>query len=335
MKGVDEGRAASGGDGDPTPGIVVVGAGGLGSYVGATLARAGHDVTLVARGDHLAAMRADGLHVETVEGDFHVRPTCVESAFEVEAADLAFVATKAFSLEEVAPQLLHLAERGATVVSLLNGVTAGERLVALGLDPERFLDAIAYMTAFRIAPGKVQRHAEHHRLVVGSSTGERPRGSEAAPDGRMGAGAAIATVERAFAKTTVGVERSDDILVDLWRKMAVVCSLATVCAVTGKAMGPIRTHRYGADLQRRAIAEVIALGRARGAALHPGTEAEISAVLDAFPADFVPSVIHDLRSGRRTEMEELGGVIAGLSHELGLEAPLHEAATAAVQLQEG
>ena len=156
--------------------IVVVGAGGLGSYVGALLARADHQVTLVARGEHLAAIRRSGLHVHTVAGDFDVHPECAASALELPGADLTFVTVKAFSLDDVADQVAHLARAGSIVVPLLNGVTAGERLVERGVASDRLVEGIAYMTAFVTEPGRVERRAEHHRLVVGSSTGSDPAG---------------------------------------------------------------------------------------------------------------------------------------------------------------
>ena len=300
--------------------VVVVGAGGLGSYVGAVLARAGQDVVLVARRAHADAVARDGLQVYSFEGDFLVHPQVVRSTAEVARADLAIVAVKAYSLAEVADQVAGLAAAGAIVVPLLNGVDASERLAALGVPADRLVDGIAYMTAFRTAPGKVVRRAEHQRLVIGSYGGADE--------------AAIARVEEAFQGSGVAVEVAEDIRVELWRKMAVVCSLSVACALTGQSMGPIRSHRFGAELQARAIAEVIAVGRANGVLLPIETEEEIGAILDAFPDDFHPSVIHDLKSGRRTEMEELGGVIARLATAAGIEAPLHEAATCAVQLGE-
>ncbi|MEE2900598.1 MAG: ketopantoate reductase family protein [Gemmatimonadota bacterium] len=300
--------------------IVVIGAGGLGSYVGALLAKVGHHVTLVARGEHLAAIRRHGLHVKTVAGDFQVHPAAVGSAFELSGADLSYVTVKAYSLEDVADQVEHLARAGAVVVPLLNGVTASEQLVEHGVAHDRILDGIAYMTAFRTAPGRIERRAAHHRVVVGSSTGAGK--------------AAIRLVADTFDGTGVEIVASEDIASDLWTKMAVVCALSVLCGLTGQSMGPVRTHRFGADLQERAIAEVTAVARARGIALPQDAEKTIGAALDAFPADFFPSVIHDLRSGRRTEMEELGGAIVRMAREAGIEAPLHEAATCAIQLAE-
>ncbi len=301
--------------------IVVVGAGGLGSYVGAVLYRAGHDVTLVARGAHAAVVRSDGLRIRTVDGDFEAHPDCADSALELAGADLTFVTVKSYSLDDVAPQVVHLAHGGSVVVPLLNGVTASARLVELGVASDRLVDGIAYITAFRTEPGRIERIGSHQRLIVGSSTGA---GS-----------ASVAIVADAFASTGVEVTACEDVLVALWEKMAVVCALSVVCVITRKSMGPIRSHRFGPELQRRAIAEVTAVARARGVGLPDDAEARIGAVLDGFPADFFPSVVHDLQSGRRTEMEEIGGTIATWACESKIEAPLHEAATCTVQLSEG
>ena len=151
--------------------IAIVGAGGLGSYIGAVLSRSGHDVSLVARGEHAAAIERDGLHIRSHEGDFTVQPRVVASAFELDSVDLAFVVVKTFSLDEVAPQLAHVVGQGAVVTSLLNGVTAADRLAAHGIAPGQIVDGVAYMTAFRVAPGTIERKAAHQRIVAGSAGG--------------------------------------------------------------------------------------------------------------------------------------------------------------------
>ncbi len=293
---------------------VIVGAGGLGSYIGAVLAQAGHDVTLVVRGDHATAIQANGLRVMSHAGDFTVHPQCVTSAFEVDGADVTFVAVKTYSLDEVAPQLEHLVKAGAMVVSLLNGVTAVDRLVRYGIAGDRLTDGVAYMTAFRIEPGLIERKAAHQRIVVG------PVGAD--------------LVGRAFDDTLVDVVRADDIRVELWEKMAVVCSLSVLCAMAARNMGSVRRHEFGADLQRGAIAEVMAVGRARGVPIPSDAEDRIDQTLDRFPDDFFPSVIHDLNSGRRTEMDDLGGAICRMGREVGVPTPLHDAGTCSIQVAE-
>ncbi|MDH3271348.1 MAG: 2-dehydropantoate 2-reductase [Gemmatimonadota bacterium] len=295
--------------------IVVVGAGGLGSYIGGVLDQAGHEVTLVARGDHRAIIESDGLRVKSHAGDFVARPACVGSGLELEGAELAFLATKTFSLDDVAPQLVHLAARGSAVVSLLNGVTARRRLAAAGIPAEKIADGVAYMTAFRLEPGVVERKAAHQRIVVGD-------------------GAVSERVLGAFADTIVQVEVADDVDVELWEKMAVVCPLTVLCAIGDRNMGSVRRHPFGAELQRAAIGEVLSVGRAYGVAIPTDANARIDERLDRFPDDFFPSVIHDLNSGRRTEMDDLGGTIARMGRELGVPTPLHDAGTLIVQRAE-
>ncbi len=297
----------------------MVGAGGLGSYVGSVLLGAGHEVWLVARGEHRRALEADGLLVRSDEGEVRLRPGVVGSADEVADPDVVVVAVKAYSLDEVTPQVARAAERGAAVLPLLNGVDTAARLRASGVQAERVVDGVAYLTAFRTAPGEIQRKGTHQRLVVGSA------------DAR--AAGAVERVRALFEPTPVEVRVADDIAVELWEKMAVVCSLSVVCCLADAPIGAIRAHPLGPDVQARAIAEVLAVGRARGVALPRSSEETVGAVLDGFPAPFFPSVLHDLRSGRPTEMDALAGVLARMGRETGTPTPLLDAATVVVALR--
>lgn len=300
--------------------VEMVGAGGLGSYVAGTLANAGHDVRLVVRGAHGEAVRARGLEIRTPRGGFVTRPRCVSPETPPEPADVAFVAVKAYSLDEVAPRLVDLATQGAVVVPLLNGVDISERLRAAGVPEDRLVDGVAYLTAFRTAPGVVERKGEHQRLIVGSALGASAQ--------------ALELIHELFEPTAVETVTAEDIGVEIWLKMAVVSSLATICGITGAALGPIRAHTFGRDLQAEAIAEVLAVGREHGVALPPDAEARVGKTLDGFPEGFYPSVLHDLRNGHRTEMDALGGTLARMGRTLDVRTPLLDAATCAVALNE-
>ena len=300
--------------------IVVIGAGGLGSYVGAVLSRAGQEVFLLARGEHKEAIDREGLRVHDPDGDFVTHPRCVDSTSEVEEADVVFVAVKSFSLDAVASQVRALADRGAVVVPLLNGVDTTDRLRALGVPSASLVDGIAYFTSFSTGPGQIERKGRHQRLVIGSVDGSS-----------LGQ---LETVAAVFGETDVEVEAAEDIKSALWSKMAVVCSLAAICGITGESIGPIRSHPLGRDLQARAIAEVFAVARAHGILVPDDAERQVGEILDAFPDDFYPSVLHDLRSGRPTEMESLGGAVLRLGREVGVETPLYDAATCVVQIHE-
>jgi 2-dehydropantoate 2-reductase len=178
---------------------------------------------------------------------------------------------------------------------------------------ERLTDGVAYMTSFRVAPGVVERKAAHQRIVVGAHAD---------------------LVREAFVDTIVDVEERDPIAVELWEKMAVVCVLSVLCALGERNMGSVRGHPLGADLQRLAIAEVFDVARAAGVPVPDDAESRIDETLDRFPDDFFPSVIHDLKQGRPTEMADLGGEIGRLGRRHGVATPLHDAGTLIVQLAE-
>src|SRR4051812_49783916 len=138
--------------------IAILGAGGVGSYYGGTLARAGHRVALLARGAHLEALRGErGLEVRTPEGTFTVAVEAVGDADELRDVELAVVAVKSYSLAEIAPAARRLAERGAVVLPLLNGVEAADRLIAAGVPGEQVLGGLTEISAVRIGPGIVER----------------------------------------------------------------------------------------------------------------------------------------------------------------------------------
>ncbi|MGI9625477.1 MAG: ketopantoate reductase family protein, partial [Longimicrobiales bacterium] len=128
--------------------VVVLGAGGLGGYLGATLARSGCHVTLVARGEHLRALREQGLQVSDEAGDSVASLDVVADVTNVDSADVAFVAVKTYALDGIAPQAVTLAERGAVIIPLLNGVEAPARLEDAGVPAPSIAPGVAYITAF-------------------------------------------------------------------------------------------------------------------------------------------------------------------------------------------
>ncbi|MCA9738281.1 MAG: ketopantoate reductase family protein [Gemmatimonadetes bacterium] len=299
--------------------FAVVGAGGLGGYLGALLARAGEDVHLVARGAHREAIVADGLRIREPAGEWVVRVPCAVSAADVGRPDVVLITVKTYDLDAVAPSVRALVEQGALAVPLLNGVDAVERLVAAGVRADRVLAGLAYVTAFKTGPGVLERQGEHRRMVLSPPAG--------APAGF------VTPLARALARAGVDVEVSADLRAELWRKMGVVCALATLCAPARSALGPVRAHPHGRALQERAVAEVARVARALGVPVPDDEEAQVHAVLDAFPDTFYPSLLHDLRTGRRTEVHALNATVARLARQAGIEAPLAQLTALAVEPQ--
>lgn len=294
--------------------ISVFGAGGLGCYLGAEMAWAGHDVTLVTRGEHLESIRQAGLRVGTDEGTRTIHLPAVERLSEAPPADLVLVTTKAFSLDEAAHQLASASS--ATVAPLVNGVDAAVRLETGGVGAERIVSGAAYVTAFRVEPGVVRRQGRHGRVTLGATA--------ASAAGRLGRAAEV------LESTGLDVTATDDIEAALWSKMALVCALVTACAISRGDLGTARARPAGADLLGQAVDEVGAV--ARGAQVgFPPTEADrIGRVLATFPDGFHPSLINDVLQGRPTEIDALNGTICRLGGRVGVDTPVARATVQAV-----
>ena len=296
--------------------IAVLGAGGVGGYYCGLLARAGHEVAMLARGAHLAALRGRGLEVRTPEGTFTVEVEASDEPRELGAAELAIVAVKNYSLAEIAPAARILAEAGAIVLPLLNGVDAAERLVAASVPDPQVLGGLTEISAVRVAPGVVERRSAFQRVVVGERAGGLSERAE--------------RIAAAFREAGVDARASADITADLWRKLAFIATMAAACGLARSPIGPVRNAPMGRLLIERALREVLAVARARGVALTGNEEAEILRFVDSLPEAMKPSLLLDLESGGRTEIDDLSGAVSRLGRQAGVETPVHDVAVAAL-----
>ncbi len=295
--------------------FAIIGAGGVGGYYGGILARAGHDVRVLARGEHLRAVAADGLRIETPDETFDTAVTAAADREALGAVDVAIVAVKAFALDEVAPILVDLARAGSVVLPLLNGVDAGERLAAAGVPPGRLLTGLTYISARRVAPGHIRRASPFHRVLV---------------DAQAPVGAArVRDVVQAFAGAGCEAAAAEDIQLELWRKFIFIAALAAACGLARATIGGVRDARLGADLLDRAVAEVAAVARARGVGLPADEEQRVRAHIDRLPAAMEPSFLVDVRAGGPNELDALSGAVSRFGRAAGVATPVHDTAVAA------
>ena len=309
------------------PRVFVLGAGGLGGYLGAVLHRGGATVHLVARGAHLEAMRADGLRV--VEGAAATVEAIPVSTVlpPVGAGDLVLLTVKAHALQSVGPSLAVAAEAGAWIVPLVNGVDALPRLREGGVPPQRTILGVAYVTAFRTAPGTVERRGDHGRLVVGlSGEGTQPTSSSALD--------AFGSVSRILNASRIEVVESPHIELEAWKKMLVVTALVGGCLVGAGGIGRVLEEPQGRREVRGLVAEAARVARASGIDLPVEVEAAAFERVCAFRSDFRPSLIHDLESGVPTEVDALNGAIVRMGTGFGVPTPLHERAVQMVRSAE-
>ena len=296
--------------------FIVIGAGGIGAYFGGELARAGHDVTLFARGAHLDALRRNGLTVRAPDGEFVVRVAATDDPAELPAADVAIVAVKSYSLAAVTPVVRLAAERGADVLPLLNGVTAANELVAAGVPKSRVLGGLARVSVVRTEPGVVERRSGFHSIVVGElGGGESDRATR---------------IANALREARVDARTSAIMDVELWQKYVFITAMAAVCGLARTSIGPVRDAPGGRRLIERAVSEVVAVARSRGVALPDDEAPRTCAYMDTLPAAMKPSFLLDLESGGETELETLSGAVSRFAAEAGIETPVHDTARAAL-----
>lgn len=295
--------------------IAILGVGGVGGYYGAELARAGHDVRLLARGATLTAIRARGLQVRAPEESFTVEVRAVEGIPALGAAELAVVAVKSYSLEDVAPAARQLAEGGATILPLLNGVDAAARLEALGVPAGSLLGGVTYISAARVAPGVVERRSRFRRVIVGEPGG--------------GPSERASRVAEAFASAGAEASVSEDIHVELWRKLVFLVALSAACGLARTPIGAVREAPLGPLLLERAVGEAAAVARALGAALPADEEAKAVELIATLPGNMRPSFLLDLEAGGPTELDVLSGAVARFGSEVGVPTPVHDTAAAA------
>jgi 2-dehydropantoate 2-reductase len=296
--------------------IAILGAGGVGGYFGGILARAGNRVSLLARGAHLDALRERGLEVRTPEGTFTVKVEAAGEAGELREIELAVVAVKGYSLAEIASAARLLAESGAVILPLLNGVEAADKLIAAGVPDDRVLGGLTEISAARVGPGIVERRSQFQRVVVGERAGGTSERAE--------------RIAAAFREAGAEARASRDITVDLWRKFAFITTMSAACGLARAPIGPVREAPLGNLLIERALREVIAVARARRIALPEDAESSLLGVVNSMPGAMKPSFLLDLESGGPTEIDDLSGAVSRLGRLTGVETPVHDVATAAL-----
>jgi len=286
--------------------IVVMGSGGTGGYFGAKLARAGEDVTFVARGAHLAALRAGGLRIKSaVEGDWSVRAPAVERLDGVPPADVVLFCVKSFDTEEAAALIRPVVGPETGVLSIQNGVDNEEKLERV-LGTGHVLGGAARVFATIEAPGVVA-HTFGGHLVFGEMDGRETARARAL----------LAACQRA----AIPAELVADVPRALWEKYVFLTTHAGLTALTRCPAGVLRAIPEVRELYRRIATELIAIGRAAGVKLDDGVFEQGMKLLDTVAPNAFTSLHYDLTHGKRLELEALHGHAVRLAERHRVPAP--------------
>lgn len=296
--------------------VVVLGAGAIGAYYGGQLARGGHDVTLYARGENLAAIRRRGLEIRTAEGSTIVQVAATDRADELRAADFAILGVKSYSLDSIGSVVRQTAERGAPILPFLNGVETTDRLVTLKVPRSAILGGVTRISVARVQPGVVERRGAFQSVIIGELDGQTTD--------------RVTRIAGAFRDAGVDTRVSNGIDVDLWQKFVFLVAIAAACGLARSPIGPLREQPLGRRLLQRAVQEAVDVARARGIPLAENEAAQVVAAINALPPGTKPSFLLDLESGGPTELDILSGAVSRYADEAGIAAPIHDTVTAAL-----
>ncbi|MDB5967223.1 MAG: ketopantoate reductase [Polaromonas sp.] len=292
--------------------VAVMGAGAVGCYYGAMLARAGHEVVLIARPQHVEAITRDGLRLQTATVDEQVRLAASSDAAAVHAAGLVLFCVKSTDTESAGAQMRpHLAP-GALVLCLQNGVDNADRLRAV-LPQHQVAAAVVYVATEMAGPGHVRHHGRGELVI------EPAHASQA--------------VAQALTAAGVPVEISSNVRGALWAKLILNCAYNAVSAIAQMPYGDTAKGEGVQDLMRDVVAECLAVAAAEGVTVPGDVDAAIRGIAETMPRQF-SSTAQDLARGKPSEIDHLNGLVVRRGAAWGIATPANRVLWALVRLIE-
>ena len=297
--------------------IAVMGAGAIGGYFGGRLAKAGFDVSFIARGAHLDVIRKNGLKVLSPLGDFTIHPaTVTDDPAEVGPVDVILFMVKNYDTLRAAEQIRPLVGPDTAIIPFQNGVEARAMLSNV-LGARHVLGGVAFIPASIQEPGVIKHNAELAKLVFGEFDKQiTPR--------------AVAFLD-ALEKAGVTGEIPADISMVLWSKLMFLTSMSAINCITRQPVGLVQSDGETIALYMDAMREVAAVAAAHGVSLGEEAIANNMALAQSFPPNNKTSMFQDLEADRRLEIDYLSGAVVRLGREKGIETPIHRTAWVAIK----
>jgi 2-dehydropantoate 2-reductase len=291
--------------------FAILGSGAVGGYYGARLARAGQDVTFIARGAHLAAIRDRGLAVRSpMLGDFTVRAPAEENTVKVGAVDVVIVAVKAYDNASALPLLAPMMGSSSSVLTLQNGVDSVQEVAALvGEGP--VIGGTTYVATALSSPGVIDQTGTHRRIVFGEVFGSLPRVS-----------ARVGAIHDAFAGADIQSEPVDDGRVPIWEKFIFLVALAGFTGASRLPIGPLWADPAVRAQFLEACREVERVARAEGVNVASDVVDRVNTYVRGIPGTMRSSLLIDLSQGKRIEVEALQGSVVRRAARAGVPVPI-------------
>jgi 2-dehydropantoate 2-reductase len=298
--------------------IAAMATGAVGGYFGGRLAAAGHDVSFIARGAQLEAIRKNGLKIESPLGNLHLDNVHATSdPKEVGPVDVVLFAVKLWDTETAAALAKPLVGPHTRVITLQNGVDSVERIAPI-LGEEQVVGGAAYIASVISAPGVISHTSQFAKIVCGRIDGK--------PD------ATLAALTAAAKEAGIDIAQSETINRERWEKFIFLVGFSGATGAMRMPLGPVLADPDTRAFFQSLMAEVIALARANGVALRPDFLESRMKFADTTPPGMKASLLHDLERGNRIEIDWLAGKVVALGRELGVPTPANAAVYAVLKL---
>lgn len=289
--------------------IAIMGSGGVGGYYGGLLARAGHDVTFIARGEHLQAIREHGLQVQSVHGDFSIHPaSATDTPADVGAVDLIIVAVKMNTLEDAAEQMRPLVDGHTSILPLQNGVEAAARLSQI-FGQEAVMGGATWIVSMIAEPGVIRQASQVRRIVFGEIDGRETERAK--------------TILKVLQETGANIELSNEIEKVLWGKLMLIASFSGITSMTRSPIGPVLAFDESRSLFEAAMRETETVAHAHGILLDSDAVAKAMTFAATLDPELTSSMQRDVVAGRHSEFDALNGAIMRAGREVDVATPIH------------
>jgi 2-dehydropantoate 2-reductase len=291
--------------------FAIMGSGAVGGYYGAKLARAGHDVTFIARGAHLEAIRTAGLQVRSPAlGDFIVRARAEQDPASVGPVDVVLFTVKAYDNPTAIPAIVPLLGPSSAVLTLQNGVDSTTELAA-AVGEARVLGGTTYIATALAAPGVIEQTGTHRRIVFGEVFGALPRMSDR-----------VRTIEATLAAADIQTQTVEDGRIPIWEKFIFLVALAGFTGGARLPIGPVWADPWCRAQFLAGAREVEQVARAAGVAVAADVVERIPSYVEAIPGTMRSSLLIDLSQGKRIEVEALHGAVVRRAAAAGVPVPI-------------